>query len=104
MVLIALFFVRLYFLIGQVINGPDDTSGTCVWYGVCKITQYNHKQYCSYNGTAHPLDNHGQQLLQQYCPHLVHGADNTFTCCDAEQVTEKNKLDYFDIQHSSSQY
>lgn len=57
-----------------------------MWYGVCKTTQINHKLYCSYNGTAHPLDNHGQELLQQYCPHLVHGANKTFTCCDEEQV------------------
>lgn len=98
-VLIALLFHFIFFICWQVINGPDDTSGTCVWYGVCKTTQALHKLYCSYNGTAQPLDNHGQELLQQYCPHLANGANKTFTCCDEEQVT---KLGYFNTSKLSS--
>lgn len=58
-----------------------------MWYGVCKNdTITGHKLYCRYNGTAKPLSTDGQQILKKYCPHLVHGETDTYTCCDAEQV------------------
>lgn len=42
--------------------------------------------YCSYNGTAKVLDNDGREKLLKYCPSLDHGENNTFTCCDNDQV------------------
>lgn len=57
-----------------------------MWYGICKV-QSGHSLYCSNNGTAQPLKEEGQNLLKEYCPHLVNGTNDTFTCCDVEQVT-----------------
>lgn len=65
----------------------ETSNATCVWYGVCKVTPIKHKLYCSYNGTAKALDGEGQKLLAEFCPHLLGGQDNTYTCCDNEQVS-----------------
>lgn len=80
------FFVFLFNYCLQIINGSDDSNATCVWYGVCQVTPYGHSLYCADNNTARHLDEDGQNLLKQYCPHLVHGVTDTFTCCDIEQV------------------
>lgn len=45
------------------------------------------RQYCSYNGTAKPLDEEGKSLLNVWCPHLLIDQENTVTCCDKEQVS-----------------
>lgn len=58
-----------------------------MWYGVC--TKEGKIKNCSYNETAKALDSDGQRLLSKYCPHLVHGINKTFTCCDNEQVIRK---------------
>lgn len=63
-------------------RSTDDT-GTCVWYGICPDDRM---KYCLTNQTAPKLDSEAQALLSVYCPELVHDADNTFTCCDIDQV------------------
>lgn len=78
----------VFFLYFQIINGGfDDSNAHCVWYGVCKNDSLTgHKLYCSNETAPVQLDKTGQNLLKQYCPHLVHGENDTKTCCDAEQV------------------
>lgn len=63
-------------------SASDD--GHCIWYGVC-ADRGNHKLYCSYNGTAKPLDPAGKKLLSKWCPQLL-DRNNGLTCCDQEQV------------------
>lgn len=67
----------------------NDDSSTCVWYGVCHVNpSTKHKLYCSNNTKALPLEPKGQKLLSTYCPHLLNGRDNTYTCCNTEQVID----------------
>lgn len=69
-------------------RSTDDT-GTCVWYGICPDDRM---KYCLTNQTAPKLDSEAQALLSVYCPELVHDADNTFTCCDIDQVGFSKRL------------
>lgn len=69
----------------QIKDSYNRDNATCVWYGVCNKDEEGKIQYCSYDGPAKHLNSTGQKLLSKFCPHLVNG-DNTFTCCDFEQV------------------
>lgn len=85
----------IYYL--QIINGFDDSTATCVWYGVCDTSPLGHKLYCADHGEARRLNEEGQDLLKLYCPHLVNGVNNTFTCCDVEQVTYLSMIIFVSI-------
>lgn len=67
--------------------------GQCVWYGICKsytdFTNFPFTEeslYCNYNGAPKQLNNDALRSLDEYCPHLNKGVNNTYTCCDAQQV------------------
>ncbi|XP_031623416.1 NPC intracellular cholesterol transporter 1-like [Contarinia nasturtii] len=71
----------------------EGETGQCIWYGVCRNFEENDiekSQYCSYNGTAKLLNEDGRQKLSQYCSHLDSGENNTFTCCDNDQIEVMN--------------
>lgn len=61
------------------------SNGQCVWYGVCEVTDLNHKLYCAYDGPAKPVNDKGKELLSTWCPNLAEEHNNNL-CCDNEQV------------------
>lgn len=85
-----------------------NANGHCVWYGVCRnyedrgnflicntfscifdstnFADVDKSQYCSYKGPAKLLNEEGREKLMKYCSYLDGGENNTFTCCDSEQV------------------
>ncbi|XP_055296329.1 NPC intracellular cholesterol transporter 1-like [Sitodiplosis mosellana] len=92
---LAIFIIcSIFFQFGHSTDESEkNTDGQCIWYGVCRNYEdrgVDKSQYCSYNGTAKLLSEEGRQNLMTYCSYLDQGENNTFTCCDSEQIEIMN--------------
>ncbi|CAB3234366.1 unnamed protein product [Arctia plantaginis] len=63
------------------------SEGHCIWYGVCNQTGEKYT-YCSYNGTALPIEDGSRAILEKYCPDEAKG--NT-SCCSYEQLEKMSE-------------
>ena len=58
----------------------------CIMYGECGPTPKENGVYnCKYSGKSKKLPQHILKKFKDVCPHLYNG-NETFTCCDADQV------------------
>ncbi|CAB3230600.1 unnamed protein product [Arctia plantaginis] len=80
-----LVFVECLFTLQLVEYIPSAAAeGHCVWYGMCKIDKiYGKSTYCSYNGTALPIEDTGRSIIEKYCPAIAKGG---LSCCNGEQL------------------
>ncbi|KAK2584243.1 hypothetical protein KPH14_006655 [Odynerus spinipes] len=68
-----------------VVNSADNDH--CIWYGQCYKESPLRIKNCPYTGPAKPLDEEGQKLLAEQCPHLMPGTGKEIvTCCDTKQL------------------
>ncbi|XP_015181886.1 PREDICTED: Niemann-Pick C1 protein isoform X2 [Polistes dominula] len=71
--------------IACVVNSAD--TDHCIWHGQCYKDASTHIKNCHYTGPALPLDEEGQKLLAEQCPHLITDLNKpTNTCCDVKQL------------------
>ncbi|XP_052763831.1 NPC intracellular cholesterol transporter 1-like isoform X1 [Mya arenaria] len=68
----------------------DQDLGQCVWYGQCEKGWNGGNLNCkATNETITPpklTNKTGLAIVQQFCPLLYNGDDNTYTCCSTEQL------------------
>lgn len=59
-----------------------------MWYGVCQRNKTKIKN-CYYDGQPKLLENSTAiEMLHEICPRLVTLKEETFTCCDIEQIND----------------
>ena len=59
----------------------------CIWYGECGPSTGDNVYNCKYLGPAIQVTNSTMlDMIRNLCPHLYHGDEATFTCCDFKQL------------------
>ena len=62
-------------------------NADCIWYGECGPSTGDNVYNCKYLGPAIQVTNSSMlDMIKNLCPHLYHGDEATFTCCDFKQL------------------
>ncbi|XP_075980245.1 Niemann-Pick type C-1a isoform X2 [Anticarsia gemmatalis] len=77
------FFLKCLLILQLAEHVPSaEADGHCIWYGLC-ANPGEKSTYCSYNGTAKPIEEVGKTVLEKYCPEIAAGG---LSCCNHEQL------------------